>query len=73
MATTRCKSEYKSGGTTSRVWRFLWLIPGLLLLLCLCEFKTFIRRADEQHLSQENGHFSRQLLQDKADSIMVSL
>jgi hypothetical protein len=74
MAGAKCvNSENKSCKSTSRVWRILWLIPGLLLLLCLCEFKTFLQRTDDQHLPQKNRHLNRQLLQDKADNKRVSL
>lgn len=54
-----------------RVSRLSWLIPSLLLLLCIGEFTVVLRQGNLQHFSEAGGHFNRHLLQDKPTNIRV--
>jgi hypothetical protein len=73
MATMKyVNDENKTGENMSRVWRFVWLIFGLLMLLCLCRFKTLVQRGNEQNLDGNIGYKTRQMLQDKEENKRVS-
>ena len=66
-------NEKKSCKNASCLHSIKRIALGLLLLLCLCGFKTFIQLGDEKYSDENSGHKSRQLLQDKDGNIRVSI
>ena len=73
MAGINCTNNEKKCENASCLHSVKRIALGLLLLLCLCEFKAFIQLGDKKYLDENSGHKSRQLLQDKDDNIRVSI
>ena len=66
-------SEWKGGKNTSYLKRCLCCVAGLVLMVCLCHFKTFLLRNNLQYSSESKGYLTRHLLADNKENIRVSL